>query len=274
MTLPQTFLKTGVIGHPVGHSLSPKIHNHWIKKYGLAGRYDALDIPPDELAARLPELLAQGYGGFNFTLPHKELVLPFCDHVDDAALAIGAVNTIFLRDGKMHGTNTDMFGFVENIKAQHSGFDFAAGPSVVLGAGGAARAIVHGLQQEGAPEILLLNRTRSKAEALACDGVVVRDWQERNAALEGAHLLVNTTALGMTGQPPLDIDLAALPKTALVADIVYAPLYSDLLQQAQARGNPFCTGFGMLLQQARPAFEQWYGILPDVDDYLTGLVET
>jgi shikimate dehydrogenase len=232
---------------------------------------------PDNLKRRLPELISEGYSGFNLTLPHKELALPLCDYVDETAQQIGAVNTIFVRGGELHGTNTDMFGFIENIKAQHSGFDFVAGPAVVLGAGGAARAIVHGLLQEGAPEILILNRTRSKAEALAADtgdrAVRVADWGRRSETLSGAHLLVNTTALGMAGKANLDINLVHLPVAALVADIVYVPLYTDLLRAAQARGNPICTGFGMLLQQARPAFEKWYGIMPDVDDYLVGLIE-
>lgn len=265
-----TPIKTAVIGHPISHSKSPLIHNHWIKQYGLSGTYEALDIRPEDLSVRLPELLREGgYTGFNLTLPHKELALDICDDVDDLAKAVGAVNTVALKGSRIIGTNTDVFGFIENIKQSAPAFNFTSGPAVILGAGGAAKAILHGLLQSGVPDIKITNRTRSKAEALATDPrVTAIDWNNRSIALEGANLLVNTTALGMSGQPPLDIDLTALPTTALVTDIVYAPLMTDLLTAATSRGNLIVTGIGMLLHQARPAFEIWYGVLPDIDDAL------
>jgi shikimate dehydrogenase len=269
-------IKLGVIGYPVKHSKSPLIHKYWIEKYGLSGVYDRLEIPPQDLAAQLPALIAQGYRGFNLTVPHKELVVDLCDHVDDLARAIGAVNTIRVDEGgAVHGTNTDMFGFIENLKQSAPDFDFTAAPAVILGAGGAARAAVHGLLREGVPEIILLNRTRENAEKLAQvnpDIIVAEDWEARHEMLAGAGLLVNTTTLGMEGQPELDIDLSALPAGAVVNDIVYTPLYTPLLQEALVRNLTVVTGIGMLLQQARPAFEAWFGVLPELDAELDILV--
>jgi shikimate dehydrogenase len=264
------FIKTGVIGHPIAHSKSPAIHTYWIRKYGLTGSYEAIDIAPDELRVRLKGLAVAGYKGFNLTIPHKIRVLPICDEIDATAKAVGAVNTIMMENGKIYGTNTDVFGFVENIRTNAPDFDFTAGPAVVLGAGGASRAVLQGLIEQGVSEIRLLNRTRDKANKLANDFkfIEVFDWSQRSAVLEGANLLVNTTALGLTGQPALEINLSKLDKAALVNDIVYAPLHTGLLEKAKANGNAFVTGIGMLLHQARPAFERWYGILPDVDEAL------
>jgi shikimate dehydrogenase len=261
------FIKTGVIGHPIAHSKSPLIHNHWIKKYGLQGKYEAIDIAPGDLRSSLKELFAQGYKGFNLTIPHKTKIIPLCDEIDETAKAVGAVNTIVFKEGKIFGTNTDVFGFVENIRSNAKDFDFTAGPAVVLGAGGAARAVLQGLIEQGVSEIRLLNRTRDKAGKLAQDFkfIEVFDWSQRSGVLNEANLLVNTTALGLTGQPALEINLSKLPKTALVNDVVYAPLHTGLLEKAKANGNPFVTGIGMLLHQARPAFEHWYGVMPDVD---------
>jgi len=273
--MTETFIKTGLIGHPVGHSLSPVIHGYWIEKYGLTGSYEPLDVLPEDLPARLPVLLEQGYSGFNLTLPHKELVLPLCDSMDDVARHIGAVNTLVYQDGQLHGSNSDMFGYIEDIKTQHPAFDFDAAPCVVLGAGGASRAIIAGLMLEGASEIRVINRTREKAEKLAADfgdTLKVYDWDDRDNCFEGAGLLVNATSLGMSGKPPLEITLESLPETALVSDIVYNPLYTDLLRAAQRRGNPVNTGIGMLLHQARPGFELWHGVLPDIDEGLLSLV--
>lgn len=263
-------IKLGVIGHPISHSKSPLIHNHWIRKYGLDGSYEAIDIAPEDFTDQLRALVGKGYSGFNLTVPHKELAFDLCDEVDELAHAVGAVNTIYLEGDRLCGTNTDVFGFVQNIKDEAPAFNFKEGPAVVLGAGGAAKAVIYGLLQEGAPEIRLLNRTRSRAEELAAlsPKIKVLDWINRAGALSGANLLVNTTALGMAGQPPLEIDLSILPKEALVNDIVYAPLYTDLLEAAHARGNKAVTGIGMLLQQARPAFEKWFGVLPDLDEEL------
>lgn len=273
-----TLIKTGVIGHPIKHSKSPLIHTYWLQHYGLNGQYEALDIPPEILKNKLPYLLQEGgYTGFNLTIPHKEIAFDLCDVLDPAAQQIGAVNTLIKRaDGSIFGTNTDAFGFIQNIRQQKPDFDFTAGRAVVLGAGGAARAILYGLLQQGVREITLLNRTQDKAEVLAkaLDPALIKTqpWADRDQAVRGAHLVVNTTALGMMGQAPLELTLQDLAPGALVCDIVYAPLMTDLLLQAQARGYETVTGIGMLLHQARPAFELWYGTLPDVTSDLERLV--
>lgn len=264
-------IKLGVIGYPISHSKSPLIHNYWIEQHGFNATYETLEIPPDALAIRIRKLVTEeGYSGFNLTVPHKELALDICDDVDDLARVIGAVNTIVVKGGRLHGTNTDMFGFIENIRKSASDFDFASGPAVVLGAGGAAKACLYGLLQEGVPEIRLINRTREKAESVANldPRIQVLEWEDRSDALAGTALFANTTTLGMEGHRGLDIDLSLLPSDALVNDIVYAPLMTPLLEEAQARGNPVVTGIGMLLHQARPAFEAWFGVLPEVDQAL------
>lgn len=258
-------VKTAVIGHPVGHSLSPLIHNHWIATYGLTGTYEAIDIPPDDLAAGVKKLIAEGYAGFNVTIPHKQAIMALCEDIDPTARAIGAVNTVAIKAGKLTGYNTDAYGFIENIRQQKPGFDFTAGPALILGAGGAARAVAYGLKQASVPEIFITNRTAEKSQKLAKElGLSALEWEKRNDALSNKNLLVNTTALGMNGQPPLKIDLSALPTTALVCDIVYKPLMTDLLTAATTRGHPVVKGLGMLLHQARPAFEYWFKTLPDV----------
>ncbi len=271
-----TFIKIGVIGHPIHHSKSPLIHNYWIEKYGLSGSYEAIDIPPKDLKSRLPQLLKEeGYSGFNLTIPHKEIAMNICDSIDPIAQKIGAVNTVkLLPDGQIFGTNTDAYGFMENIRSAYPDYDFAHGTAVILGAGGAAKAVLYGLLDAGIPHVIITNRTLEKAEHLAAHDsrVTAVPWDDRHQALDGAHLLVNTTALGMDKQPALDLDLCALPTTALVTDIVYAPLMTDLLTHAQDRGNAIVTGIGMLLHQARPAFEHWYGTLPAVTSELEDLV--
>lgn len=271
------YVKAAILGHPVTHSKSPVIHGYWIMQHRLAGEYNAIDVAPENLGREMHRLIKEeGYGGFNLTIPHKIMALDICDEIDDLAKNVGAVNTVFVRDGKICGTNTDVFGFIENIKTYKPGFDFTAGPAVVLGAGGAAKAVVYGLLQEGAPEIRLVNRSRNRAEALAGvmgDKVRVFDWAQRGKILSDANVLVNTTALGMDGQLPLEIDLEKLPQAALVNDIVYAPLFTDLLSAAMARGNPVVTGIGMLLHQARPAFKAWFGVMPDVGAGLEDLVQ-
>lgn len=268
------YIKTGLIGHPVTHSKSPAIHNYWIRKYGLEGEYIAIDARPDHLEAALQQCIRQGYAGVNLTLPHKEHGLEFCDEIDEVARKVGAVNTLIFRKGKIHGLNTDVFGFTENIVESEPLFNFSAGPAVVLGAGGAAHAVVHALVQQNVGEIRLTNRTRSRADEIASKyrGVRVYDWDERSRSLEGANLVVNTTSLGLEGQPPLDLDLSCLDPKTLVNDIVYVPLYTPLLRAAEAHGNHVVTGLGMLLHQARPAFRKWYGILPDMDLDLLHLV--
>lgn len=267
------FIKAAVIGHPIKHSKSPLIHQTWIERYKRNGEYNALDIPPEELEARLPELVAEGYSGFNLTLPHKELALELCDQIDELARRVGAVNTISVRGGKLYGTNTDVYGFTENIKQAAPDFNFKSGPAVVLGAGGAARAVVHGLLQEGAPYVILTNRTRERALALAKNSadparVEVENWYYRHEVLRKAALVVNTTSLGMAEQKPLELDLTHLRAGAHVCDIVYNPLMTELLMRAKQKGHPVITGIGMLLYQAQPAFHSWFGVLPAVDDNL------
>lgn len=262
-----SYIRCGVIGHPIHHSKSPIIHNHWIAEHGLSGEYKAIDIAPENLQSGVQTLIDEGYVGFNVTIPHKQEIFKLCASADDVAKAIGAVNTVVIKDGQLHGTNTDAFGFIENVRQNTFGIDFAHRPVVVLGAGGAARAIVHGLIEAGAQDIILTNRTIDKAEEIAAvdpDIVRVIPWEKRSAILEGAGFLANTTALGMTGKAALEIDLSALPQEAAVCDIVYAPLMTELLVQAQRNGNQIVTGIGMLLHQARPAFEKWFGVLPDV----------
>ncbi|MCB1681132.1 MAG: shikimate dehydrogenase [Rhodospirillales bacterium] len=274
-----TGTKTGLVGHPVSHSKSPLIHGYWIRKYGLNGSYSLLDLSCEGLQSGIEKIKAEGFRGFNITVPHKVALLDLCDEVNALARAVGAVNTVTIENGRMSGTNTDVFGFIENIKSKSPTFDFKAGPAVVLGAGGAARAVVQGLLMEGVPEILLSNRTESKADTLietASEPNKIKrlGWNsgEAGEAVSTANLLVNTTSLGMTGKPKLEIDLSSLNPRALVHDIVYAPLMTELLLRAQERGNPIVTGIGMLLHQARPAFSLWHGVMPDVTDELEAMV--
>lgn len=265
------FIHAGVIGYPVKHSKSPLIHNHWITQYGLSGEYKAIEIAPDKLTEGVRRLVDEGYAGFNVTIPHKQEILNLCETVDATASAIGAVNTVTIREGRLHGANTDAFGFIENVHRSSFGADFTHYPAVVLGAGGAARAVVHALIEAGAQQIIVTNRTADKAKDIAemnRDVVRVAAWEERSNALHDCGLLVNTTSLGMTGKEALEIDLGLLPKEAVVSDIVYAPLMTDLLKTAEQRGNQIVTGIGMLLHQARPAFEKWFGVLPDVTEEL------
>lgn len=262
--------KAAVIGHPVTHSKSPLIHNAWISRYGLAGSYEAIDIAPENLEKGVRDLVDRGYAGFNVTIPHKSAILPLCRAVSDIAARIGAANTIIVqKDGTLQAENTDVFGFVENIRQNAPGFDFASGPALVLGAGGAARAVIEGLLDQGCPEIILCNRTLARAQQVAAtarwpERIRVEEWDRRHAEQKGATLLVNTTQLGMTGQPSLDLSLENLDPRTCVVDIVYAPLETELLRAAKMRGNPVVTGIGMLLHQARPAFAAWFGILPDI----------
>lgn len=276
--MSKEFIKTGVIGHPISHSKSPLIHNYWIKKYGLNGSYEAIDIAPSHLKDGIQKLIDEGYAGFNVTIPHKETIIDLCEDIDGNAALVGAVNTVSIKDGKLYGSNTDSFGFLANLKQYYPDFDFEEGGALVLGAGGAARAIVSGLVGCRIPEVLLFNRTKARAEKIATeiglntDLVDVLDWEERHDSLQWVNLVINTTSLGMDGQAPLDLDLEKLSKRALVNDIVYSPLETDLLKSAKARGNKVVTGIGMLLHQARPAFHKWYGVMPDVDEALEKLV--
>lgn len=257
----------GVIGWPVGHSRSPRLHGYWLKHLGIDGAYVPLAVKPEDFEQVLRALPRMGFVGANVTVPHKEQALALADHVDPLARRIGAVNTLVVRDdGSIEGRNTDAFGFLENLRHGAPHWN-AAEAAVVLGAGGAARAVCAALVDAGVPDIRLVNRSRDRAEKLAADiggHFTVVEWDRGAAALAGAGLLVNTTTLGMTGQPPLVLDLAALPLHAVVNDIVYAPLMTDLLVAAAARGNRAVDGLGMLLWQAVPGFEAWFGARPEV----------
>ena len=263
-----TFVMAGVMGWPISHSRSPLIHNHWLAQLGLNGTYLPLPVNPLRLSEALTGLSALGFAGCNLTLPHKVQALECITQLDDVARQIGAVNTVVVQpDGSLRGTNTDAFGYIQSLQEAHPKWQASSGPAVVLGAGGAARAVVWALADAGAKEIRLLNRSLDKAQAMAAEfGTPVKTfaWDQRHAALADASLLVNTTTQGMLGQPALEIQLEALPLHALVSDIVYTPLQTDLLLRAKTRGNPTVGGLGMLLHQARPAFEAWFGVMPEV----------
>lgn len=271
-------LRAGVMGWPVSHSLSPRLHGHWLTRYEIDGSYDAIAVEPERLADALSRLSAQGFRGVNLTVPHKEAALALVDTVDETAQRIGAINTIVVEAaGALAGSNTDAFGFIENLR-DHIADQVAAGwsgrPATVLGAGGAARAVCTALLDSGVGDIRLVNRTSQRAAALTetlpglSESATIFAWADRTDALADAGLLVNTTVLGMTGQDPLELDLANLPGDATVNDIVYAPLETDLLAQARRRGNYVVDGLGMLLHQARPGFCAWFGVDPVVDDGL------
>jgi shikimate dehydrogenase len=258
----------GVIGWPVDHSRSPRLQNYWLARHKIDGAYVPLAVAPDRLEAAVRGLLALGFAGANVTIPHKEAVIPFLDAIDPAAARIGAVNTIVVQDGRLHGSNTDGFGFLENLKAGAPTWRADAGPVAVVGAGGAAKAVAWALIDAGVPALRIVNRTRARADALAQalgSTASVVDWSARAEALREAALVVNTTALGMTGQPALDLDLTDLPAAAVVNDIVYQPAETPLLAAARARGNLAVEGIGMLLHQARPGFRAWFGVDPAVD---------
>lgn len=260
----------GVIGSPVAHSRSPALHGHWLRRYGIRGHYVPLDIGHADLAAALDMLPKLGFVGVNVTIPHKEAVLKLADIVTDRAALIGAANTlIFRKDGRIHADNTDGAGFVANLRQNAPDWQPQAGPAAVFGAGGAARAVVAALIEVGVPEIRIANRTRPRAEALRSDfgaKVVVQDWVQAANMLEGAATVVNTTALGMTGKPDFRVPLDALDPGALVTDLVYTPLRTQFLIEAEDRGCTVVDGLGMLLHQAAPGFERWFGQRPEVDD--------
>ena len=261
----------GVFGHPVTHSRSPRLHGFWLQRYGIDGAYIPLGVAPGGFGVAVRALVDLGFRGANVTIPHKLAAFEICDEVAPFARRAGAVNTLIFRDGRIEGSNTDGFGFLESIREAAPGWRADAGPAVLLGAGGAARAIAAALLDAGAPSVTLVNRTAAKAEALARD----LGWPIHVAdrpALEDAALLVNTTSLGMQGQPGLEVDLAPLPQNAVVADIVYVPLETRLLAAARARGFVAVDGLGMLLHQARPGFEAWFGVAPQVDQALRDVV--
>ncbi|MDD7971863.1 shikimate dehydrogenase [Roseinatronobacter alkalisoli] len=262
----------GVIGCPIGHSKSPLVHGSWLREYGLRGHYVPLHVDPADLETVLRTMPRMGFVGANVTIPHKEHVLTLADDVSPVAARIGAANTLtFGADGHIHADNTDGYGFLANLRQAAPDWQPSAAPALVLGAGGAARAVIVALLDAGVPEVRLCNRTRARAEGLAQEfgpQVTVCDWADRAQGLDDLGLLVNTSALGMAGNPALDMPLDGLSPAALVTDIVYTPLMTDLLIRAQARGNPVVDGLGMLLHQAVPGFERWFGQTPQVTDAL------
>lgn len=255
----------GIMGWPIAHSRSPALHNFWLDAHGIDGVYVPLPVRPEQLPQALRALPALGFRGCNLTIPHKQMALSIVDRVDPLARRIGAVNTVVVAaDGSLEGSNTDVYGFRENLRDCAPDWDPGAGVAVVLGAGGAARAVVGALIEAGVAEIRVVNRTVSRAESIAGDLAVSQSrvsahpWSARAGVLEGAGILVNTTSLGMSGEPELDINLAGLPLRAVVADIVYVPLDTALLVAARQRGHRTVDGLGMLLHQGRPGFEAWF----------------
>jgi shikimate dehydrogenase len=256
----------GIMGWPVAHSRSPALHNFWLEQNGIDGVYVPLAVKPEDLRRALRGLPALGFRGCNLTIPHKRNAMEIVDRIEPMARRVGAINTVIVApDGTLEGRNTDVFGFRESLREAVPDWNAAAGPAVVLGAGGAARAVVAALVEERATAVRLVNRTTEHAAALAKDlaapqtNITVHPWSERNAVLEGAGLLVNTTSLGMADEPPLTIDLSGLPQRAIVVDVVYVPLETPLLAAARRRGNAVVDGLGMLLHQGRPGFEAWFG---------------
>lgn len=260
----------GVIGSPVAHSRSPALHGYWLARYGIKGHYIPLDIAQADLAEALRVLPRVGFVGVNVTIPHKETILGLADIVTDRAALIGAANTlIFRKDGRIHADNTDGAGFIANLRQHAPHWVPASGPAAVFGAGGAARAVVAALLEVGVPEVRIANRTRPRAEALRADfgaRVVVYDWVQAANMLDEAGCVVNTTSLGMVGKAPFRVPLDALNPRALVTDLVYTPLRTEFLQMAEGMGCTVVDGLGMLLHQAAPGFERWFGHRPEVDD--------
>ncbi len=264
-----------VMGYPVSHSRSPLIHGYWLKTMGLEGEYGREEVSPDDFPRFVASLRQRGYVGGNCTVPHKEVAFRLAAVTTDRARTMGAVNTLWFEDGRLHGDNTDGAGFVAHLSATQPGWEHETATALILGAGGAARGIVAALLAAGLERIILVNRTLARAEALeAAFGrrVVSRDWGSLSTAMHGVDLLINTTALGMQGQPPLDVDLEPLKPSAIVADIVYVPLETELLRDARMRGHRTTDGLGMLLHQAVPGFERWFGRRPVVTEALREVI--
>jgi shikimate dehydrogenase len=266
----------GVVGSPIGHSLSPRLHGFWLKKYGLNGHYIPIELTRETFETGLRALQTLGFQGVNVTLPFKEMALTFADVISDRAALIGAANTLtFRKDGRIHADNTDGYGFIANIRQIAPDWQAKTGPALVLGAGGASRAVISALLDEGAPEVILANRTRIRADMLGEHfGARVRviDWTQINSEISNSATLVNTTSLGMRGQPELRIELKNVNPGTLVTDIVYSPLQTDLLKSAAAKDCITVDGLGMLLHQAVPGFETWFRKKPQVDDALRAAV--
>jgi shikimate dehydrogenase len=265
-----------VIGWPIEHSRSPLIHNYWIKRYGVDGAYTKEAVRPEAVASFLKLLAVNSFVGCNVTVPHKEAAFAAADVKEASAQAVAAANTLWIDGGKLHAANTDTYGFMTHLAASAPGWDAGGALVSVLGAGGAARAIVFGLLEAGAGEVRVFNRTRPRAEAIAAQfgpRVKVHDWEERDTRSRDAGLLVNATSIGMTGEGSLGIDFSGFNQNCVVADIVYVPLETELLAKAKARGLRTVDGLGMLLHQAVPGFERWFGVRPEVTPDLRRLVE-
>lgn len=271
------FLLAGVMGWPVMHSRSPMMHNYWFKQQGLAGTYVPLAIEPGKLEPALRALHPLGFAGCNLTIPHKQDAMAIVDEVDEVATRIGAISCVVVRpDGSLFGTNNDWLGFIGNIKQEQPGWRADAGPAAVIGAGGGARAICYALMREGAQEIRLVNRTLERARSIAEEfrgPIRALPWDQRHDALEDVATAVNTTSLGMVGQPALDLRLDRLPKEALATDIIYTPLETPFLAAARERGNRTVNGLGMLLHQGIPAWKMWFGVEPVVTPELREMME-
>ncbi|MDJ0826232.1 MAG: shikimate dehydrogenase [Rhodobacter sp.] len=268
----------GVIGSPISHSKSPRLHGHWLARYKIPGYYIPMDIAHAELGAAIKSMPRLGFVGLNVTVPHKEAVLALADLVTDRAALIGAANTlIFRKDGKIHADNTDGYGFIENLRHYAPSWAPKSGPAAVIGAGGAARAVVASLVETGTPEIRISNRTRTRADALRSEfgaKIKVYDWVQAGNMMEDAVTVVNTSSLGMSGKPELRIPLDGLSPTAIVNDLVYTPLQTTFLRRAAEIGCTTVDGLGMLLHQAAPAFERWFGVRPEVDEDLRRVMLT
>ncbi|ODN72131.1 shikimate dehydrogenase [Methylobrevis pamukkalensis] len=268
-------LRAGVVGWPVAHSRSPLIHGHWLARHGIDGRYDRIPVAPDAIGTFLAGLKASGLRGANVTIPHKEAAFLAAEVADPVASFLRAANTLWLEDGRLHAANTDVHGFLANLDDRAPGWDAAGGAALVLGAGGAARAIVYGLARRGFAPIRLVNRTRDRAEAIAGlfpGKVTVHGWDEVSQLVGEARLVVNTTSLGMKGEPPLDIDFSGARADLLVTDAVYVPLDTPLILAARAQGLATVDGLGMLLHQAVPGFERWFGVRPEVTPELREMI--
>ena len=280
------FKLAGIMGWPVAHSRSPSIHNYWIKQHGLNGSYVLLPTDPANLKDALKGLSVLGFAGCNLTIPHKVMALPLVDRINDTARRMGAINTIVVEaDGSLSGFNNDGFGYIQSLLDAKPDWQADAGPVLVMGSGGAARAVIVSLAEKGAKDIRVCNRTDSSAADLAAEfaadfaqnlgtKIAAVSWAQRHDAVEDVALLVNTTSQGMGSNPALNLNLDKLPVTALVSDVVYIPLETPLLKAAKARGNPTAGGLGMLLHQARPAFQSWFGVMPEVTPELLVAVKS
>ena len=277
MAHPDRYLLAGVMGWPVMHSRSPMMHNYWFKTHNLAGTYLPLAVEPDGIGPALKALHALGFAGCNLTIPHKETAMAFMDEIDETAKRIGAISCVVVRkDGSLKGSNNDGYGYINSILEDVPEWKADAGPVVIMGAGGGARAVSLSLADRGAKDIRIINRSPERAQGLAREfgaPMTAVAWDDRHAALEDAAMVVNTTSQGMVGQSALDLSLAKLPRHALVSDIVYIPKETPLLKEARERGNKTVNGLGMLLHQGRPAFRDWFGIEPKVTPELRAMME-